>query len=111
MSQHIVCVPCAKSNGLVRVQLGWDKPMAEFYLVVFAEPPAGQQYSDERIIYSNLDDPRSHAQELSYFKGVVRELGCDVPESMWRAAYQDREFNVVNKTVFYSQSGDVVEHL
>lgn len=69
MSQHIVCVPCAKSNGLVRVQLGWDKPMAEFYLVVFAEPPAGQQYSDERIIYSNLDDPRSHAQELGYFKG------------------------------------------
>ncbi len=32
MSQHIVCVRCEQSNGLVRVQLGWDKPMAEFYL-------------------------------------------------------------------------------
>lgn len=111
MSQHIVCIHCEKIRGMVRIQLGWDKPMAEFYLVIIAEPPAEQQYNDEQIIYSNLDDPRSHAQELAYFKGVARELGCEVPESMWRAAYQDREFNVVNKTVFYSPVGDVVEHL
>jgi hypothetical protein len=83
--------------------------LSEFYLVVFAEPPAGHQYDEDRIVYSNLDDPLSSGKELGYFKTVAMKLGCEVPDSMWRAAYQDREFNVVNKTVFYSPNGDVVE--
>ncbi|MBI6855941.1 hypothetical protein YA0002_24560 [Pseudomonas cichorii] len=109
MSQHIVCLHCEKSSGIARVQLGWDKPCSEFYLVVFEEPPFGVYYEEDRIVYSSLDDPNSRARELDYFKTIAINLGCKVPDSMWRAAYQDREFNVVNKTVFYSLQGDLVE--
>jgi hypothetical protein len=109
MSQHIVCLQSETASGLVRVQLGWDKPLLEFYLTVFAEPPAGQYYNEDRLVYCNLDDPHAPGQELDYFKTIAAKLGCKVPDCMWRAAYQDREFNVVNKTVYYSPHGDVVE--
>ncbi|RBB97328.1 hypothetical protein C3E97_028115 [Pseudomonas sp. MWU12-2115] len=109
MSQHIVRLEREGGRGQVRVQLGWDKPMSDFYLVVFEEPPEGQEFDEDRIVYSNLDDPNSIGKELGYFKTVAIKLGCEVPDLMWRAAYQDRDFNVVNKTVFYSQAGNIVE--
>jgi hypothetical protein len=107
MSQHIVCLESI--CGPVRVQLGWDKPLLEFYMVVFEEPPVGQEFEEDRIVYSNEDDRTSEGQELAYYKKIASSLGCEVPECMWRAVYQDREFNVVNKTVYYSPTGDVVQ--
>lgn len=118
MSQHIICVPCEKSGGLVRIQLGWDKPMSEFYLVVLVERPEGQELdeeddedkSEDEIVYSSLDDRLAAGQQdLGYFKAVAVKLGCDVPEALWRAAYQDREFNVINKIRHYSPTGEMVE--
>lgn len=109
MSQHFVCLHCVKTNGNVRVQLGWDKPLSEFYLVVLQEPPAGQHFEEDQVVYSNLDDPRSADKDLAYYKSIATLLGCKVPGVMWRAAYQDREFNVVNKSVFYAADGAVVE--
>lgn len=110
MSQHIITVSCTKLGAPVRVQLGWDKPMSEFYLVVFVEPPTGQELDDTKIVYSSLDDRQADGeQDLGYFKGVAVQLGCDVPEALWRAAYQDREFNVVNKVSYYSPTGEAVE--
>lgn len=108
MSQHIARLECEKVGGHARVQLGWDKPLAEYYLVVFAEEDA-QCDNEDGIVYSNLDDPRSRGQELDYFKAIASNLGCEVPDAMWRAAYQDREVNAVNKIVFYSPAGEVVE--
>ena len=110
MSQHIPTVPCTKFGGPVRVQLGWDKPMSEFYLVVFVEPPVGQELDDTKVVYSSLDDREADGQQdLGYFKEVAVQLGCDIPDSLWRAAYQDREFNVVNKVIYYSPTGEVAE--
>ncbi|RMN08405.1 MULTISPECIES: hypothetical protein [Pseudomonas syringae group] len=109
MSQHFVCLHCEKINGPVRVQIGWDRPFSEFYMVVLEEPPAGQDFEWDKIVYSNDYDPTSHAKDLDYYKSIASLLGCEVPDVMWRAVYQDREFNVVNKTVFYSPDGDVVE--
>lgn len=110
MSQHIITVPGKKFGGPVRVQLGWDKPMSEFYLVVFVEPPAGQELDDTKIVYSSLDDRKADGkQDLGYFKGVAVQLGCDIPDALCRAAYQDREFNVVNKVSYYSPTGEVTE--
>lgn len=107
MSQHIISVPCAKSGGLVRIQLGWDKPMAEFYLVVFVEPPVGQHLDETQIVYSSLDDrPAQGQQDLGYFRAIAIQLGCVVPEALWRAAYLDREFNVVNKICHYLPTGE-----
>lgn len=110
MSQHIISLPCQASGRLARIQLGWDKPMAEFYLVVFEEPPLGQELDEDKRVYSSLDDPQAQGQQdLAYFKAVAAELGCDIPEALWRAAYQDCEFNVVNKICYYSPSGVPVE--
>jgi len=110
MSQHIISVQSKKSGGLVRIQLGWDKPMSEFYLVVFVEPPVGQQLDENKIVYSSLDDRLADGQQdLGYFKAVAVQLGCDLPEHLWRAAYQDREFNIVNKVRHYSPTGEMVE--
>ncbi|MGG5276329.1 hypothetical protein [Pseudomonas syringae pv. coryli] len=111
MSQHIVCLQRENSESRVRVQLGWDRPFSVFYMVVFEEPTAGTDADEyeEKILYSNCDDPRSAGRELDYFKQVAIALGCNVPDVMWRAAYQDREFDVVNKTVFYTPQGDLIE--
>ncbi|MBK3919990.1 MULTISPECIES: hypothetical protein [Stutzerimonas] len=108
MSQHHVRLECKKAGGPVCVQLGWDKPMAEFYLVVFTDP-GDDKSKDEELVYSNLNDPRAAGQGLDYFKMIAKDLGCELPDSMWAAAYQDREFNVVNKVVFYSPAGNVIE--
>lgn len=108
MSQHFVCVHCVKISGRVRVQIGWDRPMSEFYLVVLEEPAEGQAFEEDKVVYSNLFDPTSHDKDLDYFKSILSLLGCKVPDVMWRAAYQDREFNVVNRSVFYSPDGEVV---
>ncbi|MDU8623419.1 hypothetical protein RYB68_06955 [Pseudomonas syringae pv. actinidiae] len=116
MSQHIICVPCEQSGGLVRIQLGWEKPMSEFYFVVFVEPQVGQQLDEDddtdedEIVYSSLDDRLADGQKtLTYFKAIAARIGCEVPDALWRAAYQDQEFNVVNKVCHYSPTGEPVE--
>jgi len=110
MSQHIITLECRESGEQVRIQLGWDKPMSEFYMVVFVAPPEGQEPDDTNIVYSSLDDRRADGQQdLGYFKAVAVQLGCAVPDTLWRAAYQDREFNVVNKVHYYTPTGEVSE--
>lgn len=109
MSQHHVILNSLQAKGLVRVQLGWDKPMAQFYMVVFAEE--GTPCEDpEGIVYSNLYDAAAcQVQDLGYFKEVARQLGCEIPDNIWRVVYQDSEFNAVNKIVYYSAAGVEVE--
>jgi hypothetical protein len=109
MSQHFVCVHCEKIRRPVRVQIGWDKPFSEFYLLVLEEPAAGEDFDEDKVVYSNSYDPTSQGKELDYYKSILSLLGCKVPDVMWRTAYQDRDFNVVNKSVFYSPNGDVVD--
>lgn len=109
MSQHHIRLNSLQADGLVRIQLGWDKPLAHFYMVVFAEE--GTPCDDpEGMIYSNLfDEASDQVQDLGYFKAVAHQLGCEIPETIWRAVYQDSEFNAVNKIVYYSAAGEVVE--
>ena len=84
--------------------------MSEFYLVVFVEPPFGQNPDYPKFVYSSLDDRQADGkQDLGYFKRVAVQLGCDIPDALWRAAYQDRELNVVNKVSYYSPTGEVTE--
>ena len=90
MSQHFVRLHCARISAEVIVQLGWDRPLSEFYMVVFAakEKDGFNEFPECPLI------------------GII---GCEIPDVMWRAAYQDREFNVVNKIVHYSKDGNVLE--
>lgn len=108
MSQHIVKSLCKALNIPAVIQLGWDKPLAEFYLVVFHEPPAGHSYDEGEVIYSSVSDPNGSGKGLEYFKEIAATLGCDIPSILWRSAYQDSQFNVVNKTTYYSPHGEVI---
>ena len=108
MSQHFVRLHCTRISAEVIVQLGWDRPLSEFYMVVFAAKEK-DGFNDDHPVYSNLNDDDSIGKELDYYKRVARQIGCEIPDVMWRAAYQDREFNVVNKIVHYSKDGNVLE--
>ncbi|OEC65671.1 hypothetical protein A7D21_32845 [Pseudomonas sp. AP19] len=107
MSQHFVKLYHAQSNCLVRVQLGWDRPLQGFYMVVEKDSVEGLDDCDEGIVYSNLDDV-GHPSDLAHFKEIASKLSVQIPDVMWRAAYLDSQHNAVNKQVFYSLDGDVV---
>lgn len=109
MSQHIVSTPSEIIGDLVWVQLGWDKPFSEFYMVIFANVPDAAYYDEGEVIYSNELDPTGSGQGLDYFKGIAAKLGCDIPQSLWIAAEGDKALNVVNRTVFYSEIGEEIE--
>lgn len=106
MSQHFVKFFHTQSSCLVRVQLGWDRPLQGFYMVVDKERE-GIDDGDESIVYSNLDDV-GHPSDLAHFKVIASQLSLQVPDVMWRAAYLDSQHNAVNKQVFYSLAGEVV---
>lgn len=109
MSQHIVSTLSEIIGDLVWVQLGWDKPLSEFYMVMFETVPDAEHYDEGRVIYSNELDPNGTGQGLDYFKGIATKFGCDIPQSLWLAAEGDKALNVVNRTVFYSRTGDEIE--
>jgi hypothetical protein len=109
MSQHIVLVTSEIISASVWIQLGWDKPMSEFYMVVFESLPGAKYYDEGKVLYSNTLDPKGSGRELDYFKELVSRLGLDVPESLWTAAAEDKLSNVVNRTVFYSSEGCEIE--
>ncbi|MDZ5605210.1 hypothetical protein SJI00_20775 [Pseudomonas sp. RP23018S] len=109
MSQHIVKASLGTGGGLVWIQLGWDKPLSEFYMVIFEDVPGAEHYDEGRVIYSNELDPNGSRQGLDYFMVIASMLGCDIPRSLWVAAEADKALNVVNRTVFYSRAGEVIE--
>lgn len=109
MSQHIVSLTSEISGDSVWIQLGWDKPMSEFYMVVFENVPDASYYDEGRVIYSNDLDPNGSGQDLTYLKGIATKLGCVIPQSLWEAATDDKALNAVNRTIFYSETGEQIE--
>lgn len=109
MSQHIILVSSKIISASVWIQLGWDKPMSEFYMVVFENLPGAAFYDEGNVLYSNSLDPNGSGKDLDYFKELASRLGLDVPESLWTAAREDKSSNVVNRTVFYSPEGCEIE--
>lgn len=107
MSQHYLKVYHAQSSCSVRVQLGWDRPLQGFYMVVVKDGEEGLDVFDEGIVYSNLDDV-GHPPDLAHFKAIASKLSLQIPDVMWRAAYLDSQHNSINKQVFYNLDGDLV---
>lgn len=103
MSQHVLRT---EHNGRpVTVQLGWDRPLQQFYLVVSCDQ-AGSGADDEDFIYSNLADPQAlDCKDLDYFEQKLQELNISVPKSMLREVWNDAGFNVANRHVTYQKDG------
>lgn len=97
MSQHVF--KTTLDGEPVSVLLGWDRPLAYFFLVV-------EQLSEKNdgiYLYSNLDDPGAVNCSLDYFRQKLSELGISVPESMFIEAESDRKRNVGNRLVEHHQ--------
>lgn len=91
----------------VTVQLGWDRPLQQFHLII-EHGQSGQQEEGEgdSYLYSNLSDPQAmDCKDLDYFAGKLNELGITVPDSMIREVWNDAGFNVGNRQVTYEKDG------
>lgn len=83
-------------DGLLQVQMGWDKPTQNFYCVVFKlEDEERESLTTwEEPIYSNLNEP---PQSLEYYVSVCSKLGLNIPEDMVNTILWDCEFDIVNE--------------
>ncbi|WP_222938161.1 hypothetical protein, partial [Pseudomonas gessardii] len=78
-SAKVICF-IGKLGGWGRGILPNQKVFFRVSLVVFVEPPTGQELDDTKIVYFSLDDRQADGQQdLGYFKGVAVQLGCYVP--------------------------------
>jgi hypothetical protein len=106
MSQHYFQT---EHKGLpVTVQLGWDRPLQQFYMVIEHGQSAQRESGDEddSYLYSNLGDPQAiGCKDLDYFAEKLNDLGITVPDSMIREVWRDAGFNVGNRQVTYEKDG------
>jgi hypothetical protein len=107
LSQHIFTTFHVQTQCRVRVQIGWDRPLKGFYMVVLKADTEKLADDDEGVVYSNLYDV-GHPEELTHFRRVAEQLDIRVPEVIWRNAYADSERNVVNHIAFYDAAGNVL---
>lgn len=110
----------------VLVDLGWDRPMQHHFLVVSkievkesdrASPVAAHEldddedFGDDGIVYSNLNEMEAFNLSLGYFKAKLQELEIAVPDSMFEQAEIDSFNNVGNRVVTHSSDGTFKENL
>jgi hypothetical protein len=94
MSQHTFSSKDAHGT-VVTVTLGYDRPLDYVFCTVEAE--------NGDIIYSNLDDDEAgtEQQNVDYYEAVLRDLGIQVPESMFREVNSDQAARVGNRVVVH----------
>lgn len=79
MSQ-VIFRSATTANAPVEVIAGYDPPMREYFLTVFAVGPVG----DEIVLYSSVDDP-SDADQLGTdrLQAKLDALGIACPPDFW----------------------------
>lgn len=102
MSQHFCNRSC---NGQpVEVQMGWDRPLQGFYLLVEKDIDL---HDEPDYLYSTINDDSLRlslgtSKEISYLIEVLKGLGIAVPEKMIERVIKDRQNNAVNRIEVYS---------
>lgn len=92
----------------VRVRLGYDRPLNEFFLQVErigADP--GQGHSP--FLYASIDDPFNTGDDLDYYREKLEKLGLVVPESLFQAVAEDAARGVGNRYAQHFADGRIVE--
>jgi hypothetical protein len=92
----------------VRVRLGYDRPLNEFFLQVErigADP--GQGHSP--FLYASIDDPFNSGDDLDYYQEKLEKLGLVVPASLFEAVVADAAGDVGNRCAQHFADGRVVE--
>lgn len=109
MSRHIFFT--SHKSFEISVQLGWDRPLSGYFLVVEKERisiPSDDEpdMHVECYLYSNLEDKDlfkslGMCRDLSYFETKLRELRIKVPQQIFDNVRRDGESNMGNKFVVY----------
>lgn len=94
------------------VVVGYDRPLRGFFCFVEkcgVDDTAADDDEDE-FVYSNLNDLKlascyGLSKSLDYFKGVLHELGLQVPASMFEQSELDMLGNVGNRCVSHTADG------
>ena len=105
MSQRIYLGKSADSSRVVKVVLGYDRPLNYVFCVVYQG-----HGREETILYSNLDDPRAgiSQQDVNYYRPILKELGISLPEVIFSAVRQDQlEQARGNIVVHYDELGEI----
>lgn len=106
MTQHTYNT---QSHGrAVTVLMGWDRPLAGFFLVIGLRDSTSDEY-----LYSNLEDPdlvewMGLPQSLDHFDAKLAEFGIELPSNMRAEILCDARFNVGNRYVSYGPGGEVL---
>jgi len=105
MSRHFF--DCEHDGRSVRVRLGYDRPLDEYFLhIEFIDSGADDEHT---VLYASINDPRVDTQNLSYFAGVLAKYGIQVPSSLFQEAAVDSFFHVGNRYVQHFDDGRMVE--
>lgn len=99
MSQHIFYANCA--GRPVRVLMGWDRPLAGFFMVVVAKPADGWTL-ETTYLYNNLEDEESHPLKLDRYLEWLTSQGIRLPPQMILALEVDRMVNRGNLVLIHS---------
>lgn len=105
MSQH-VC-NSTYQNRPVSVMLGWDRPLQEFFLTVEWADTDPEAEDTSSIFYASMyDNKRSiDRSSLDPIVAKLRDLGIDVPQSMFSEAETDRRLLTGNRYAVHTGAG------
>ena len=87
MSQHYFNTRIGGKSYIV--QMGWDKPLQRYYLVI-------NNLDGDEPLYSNLCDPNC-THTLDYFVEVLEQYAIKLPHDYLDNIRFDREHNNVNQ--------------
>ena len=92
----------------VRVRLGYDRPLKEFFLQVErigADPDRG----NSSFLYASSEDPFDGRDDLDYYQDQLTRLGLIVPESMFKSVQDDAAGDIGNRCAEHFSDGRIVE--
>ena len=102
---------CSHAQGPVRVTLGYDRPLDEFFLQVARRPRDENdeiELSDHPYVYLSLDDPEAPTDDLEYFRSKLRDIGITLPESMYLAVEEDALERIGNLIAEHFANGRIM---
>jgi hypothetical protein len=100
MSRHFY--DCTDSRGRpIRVQLGFDRPLQEFFMHIYLR-------GEHEPLYASINDPYD-TRELAYYNQKLAELSLVVPLTLWLEAIDDAARNTGNRCAQHFLDGRVVE--
>lgn len=103
MSQH--CFETEHQGEPIRVLLGWDRPVNDFFLVIERTEP--EQDQDDYLYVSRHDAPLEH-RSLAFLEVKLSELGIEVPSQMLDQVAVDQAFGLADRMVTYLSDGSFV---